>query len=92
MLVEEGEEFKYKLVILKECFDNFIVIEVVEFGCIFCSSKDGFFKCILFKIFFEVFVVNVCKMVVVNWVFVKVDVFVFVDDEFFVLDSYLFKG
>lgn len=82
----------YKVVILKECLDNFIVVEKVELICLVCGSKDGYIKQLLFKIFLEIFVFNVWKMIVVNWVLIKVDVLVIVFDDFFVFDLYLFKG
>ncbi|KAK4186719.1 putative ubiquitin carboxyl-terminal hydrolase [Podospora australis] len=89
---EEGQEPKYKPVTLKQCLDNLTASEVVELTCSSCSSKDGFSKRTLFKTFPDVLVVNARKMAVVNWVPVKVDVPVFVDDEPFTLDEYLSKG
>ena len=89
---EEGQEPKYKPVTLKECLDNFTASEVVELTCSSCGSKDGFSKRQLFKTFPEVLVVNARKMAVVNWVPVKVDVPVLVDDEPFTLDAYISHG
>jgi len=89
---EEGEAPKYKPVTLKECLDNLTAPEVVELTCASCNSKDGFTKRQLFKTFPEVLVVNARKMAVVNWVPVKVDVPVIVDDGTFALDEYLSKG
>jgi len=66
--------------------------EVVELTCASCQSKDGFSKRQLFKTFPDVLVVNARKMAVVNWVPIKVDVPVIVDDEPFALDAYLSKG
>lgn len=89
---EEGQEPKYKPVTLKECLDNFTAFEVVELTCSSCGSKDGFSKRQLFKTFPEVLVVNARKMAVVNWVPVKVDVPVLVNDEPFTLDAYISHG
>jgi ubiquitin carboxyl-terminal hydrolase 5/13 len=89
----EGAEPKYKPVSLKTCLDNLTASEVVELTCASCGSKDGFDKRTLFKTFPEVLVVNARKMAVVNWVPVKVDVPVLVDDdEALVLDEYLSRG
>lgn len=88
----EGEEAKYKPVSLKQCLDNLTGSEVVELTCASCESKDGFSKRTLFKTFPEVLVINARKMAVVNWVPIKVDVPVIVDDEPFALDVYLSKG
>lgn len=90
--VEEGQEPKYKPVTLKECLDNFTAPEVVQLTCASCESKEGFSKRQLFKTFPDVLVVNARKMTVVNWVPIKVDVPVIVDDEPFALDSYLSHG
>lgn len=89
---EEGQEPKYKPVTLKECLDNFTAPEVVELTCSSCGSKEGFSKRQLFKTFPDVLVVNARKMVVVNWVPIKVDVPVIVDDEPFALDAYVSRG
>ncbi|KAK4194816.1 putative ubiquitin carboxyl-terminal hydrolase [Triangularia verruculosa] len=89
---EDGEEPKYKPVTLKECLDNLTATEIVELTCAACSSKGGFTKRTLFKTFPNVLVINARKMAVVNWVPVKVDVPVIVDDASFALDSYLSKG
>lgn len=89
---EEGQEPKYKPVTLKQCLDNLTASEVVELTCAACGSKDGFTKRQAFKTFPDVLVVNARKMAVVNWVPVKVDVPVIVDDEPFNLDEYLSKG
>lgn len=89
---EEGQEPKYKPVTLKQCLDNLTASEVVDLTCAACQSKDGFTKRQAFKTFPEVLVVNARKMAVVNWVPVKVDVPVIVDDEPFNLDEYLSKG
>jgi len=89
---EEGQEPKYKPVSLKQCLDNLAASEVVELTCASCQSKDGFSKRQLFKTFPEVLVVNAKRMAVVNWVPVKVDVPVIVDEEPFALDAYLSKG
>ncbi|KAK3347256.1 hypothetical protein B0T25DRAFT_554025 [Lasiosphaeria hispida] len=88
----EGEETKYKLVSLKQCLDNVTMPEVVELKCPSCDSKDGFSKRTLFKTFPEFLVVNARKMAIVNWVPVKVDVPVIVDDKPFALDAYLSQG
>ena len=89
---EEGEEAKYKPVALKQCLDNVTAPETVELTCPACQSKDGFLKRQLFKTFPEILVVNARKMAVINWVPVKVDVPVIVDDKPFALDAYLSKG
>ncbi|KAJ4406173.1 ubiquitin C-terminal hydrolase Ubp14 [Neurospora sp. IMI 360204] len=89
---EEGQEPKYKPVTLKQCLDNLTASEVVELTCAGCGSKDGFTKRQGFKTFPDVLVVNARKMAVVNWVPVKIDVPVIVDDEPFDLDEYLSKG
>lgn len=89
---EEGEEPKYKPVTLKTCLDNLTGEEVVELTCSACHSKDGYTKRTLFKTFPDVLVVNARKMAVVNWVPVKVDVPVIVNDGPFVLDEYMSKG
>lgn len=88
----EGQEPTYRPVTLKQCLDNLTAPEVVELTCSSCSSKDGFSKRTLFKTFPEVLVVNARKMAVVNWVPVKVDVPVLVEDQPFALDGYLSKG
>ena len=88
----EGEELKYKPVKLTECLDNFTGEEVVELTCPSCESKDGFAKRQRFKTFPEVLVVNARKMAIVNWVPIKVDVPVIVDEEPFALDEYLSRG
>ncbi|EFX02809.1 ubiquitin carboxyl-terminal hydrolase [Grosmannia clavigera kw1407] len=82
----------YKPVTLKECIDRFTGEEVVELTCSACGSKDGYTKRSLFKTLPEVFVVNARKMALINWVPVKVDVPVIVDDAPFLLDEYLSKG
>ncbi|KAK4165487.1 putative ubiquitin carboxyl-terminal hydrolase [Cladorrhinum sp. PSN259] len=89
---EEGQEAKYKPVTLKECLDNLTASEVVDLNCSACNSKDGFTKRTLFKTFPDVLVVNARKMAVVNWVPIKVDVPVIVEDGAVLLDSYLSKG
>jgi ubiquitin carboxyl-terminal hydrolase 5/13 len=92
---EDGGEVgpqAYKPVTLKQCLDNFTGEEVVELNCSSCDSKDGYVKRTLFKTFPEVLVVNARKMAVINWVQVKIDVPVIVDDEPFLLDAYLSKG
>lgn len=89
---QEGEGPKYKPVALKECLDRLTGSEVVELTCPSCESKDGFSKRQLFKTFPEVLVVNARKMAIVNWVPIKVDVPVLVDDAPFDLDEYLSKG
>ncbi|KAK3332749.1 hypothetical protein B0T19DRAFT_110833 [Cercophora scortea] len=88
----EGEEPKYKPVSLKECLDNVTASEVVELTCSDCGSKTGFTKKQGFKTFPEVLVINARKMAVVNWVPIKVDVPVIVDNEPLSLDAYLSKG
>ncbi|EPE04485.1 ubiquitin carboxyl-terminal hydrolase [Ophiostoma piceae UAMH 11346] len=88
----EGEESKYKPVTLKECLDRFTGEESVELTCSDCGSKDGYTKRSLFKTLPEVFVVNTRKMTLVNWVPVKVDVPVIVDDAPILFDEYLSKG
>ncbi|KAL2015794.1 hypothetical protein VTK56DRAFT_4821 [Thermocarpiscus australiensis] len=90
--VEEGQEPKYKPVALKQCLDNLTAPEVVELTCSSCGSKDGFSKRQLFKTFPNVLVINARKMAMVNWVPIKVDVPVIVDDEPFAMDSYLSRG
>ncbi|KAK1832068.1 putative ubiquitin carboxyl-terminal hydrolase [Podospora conica] len=85
-------EPKYKPVTLKECLDRLTGPEVVELTCSACQSKDGFSKRQLFKTFPDVLVVNARKMAIVNWVPIKVDVPVLVDDAPFDLDEYLSKG
>jgi ubiquitin carboxyl-terminal hydrolase 5/13 len=89
---EEGQEPKYKPVTLKECLDNLTAPENVELTCSSCGGKDGFSKRQLFKTFPDVLVVNARKMAVVNWVPVKVDVPVLVDNEPFELDAYMSHG
>lgn len=89
---EEGQEPKYKPVTLKQCLDSLTASEVVELTCAGCGSKDGFTKRQAFKTFPDVLVVNARKMAVVNWVPIKIDVPVIVDDEPFNLDEYLSKG
>ncbi|GAB1319784.1 ubiquitin C-terminal hydrolase Ubp14 [Madurella fahalii] len=89
---EEGQEPKYKPVTLKQCLDNLTASEVVELTCLACGSRDGFSKRQLFKTFPEVLVINARKMAVVNWVPVKVDVPVIVDDAPLALDTYLSHG
>ncbi|EAA30801.1 hypothetical protein GE21DRAFT_10646 [Neurospora crassa] len=89
---EEGQEPKYKPVTLKQCLDSLTASEVVELTCAGCGSKDGFTKRQAFKTFPDVLVVNARKMAVVNWVPVKIDVPVIVDDEPLNLDEYLSKG
>ena len=88
----EGEESKYKPVTLKECLDRLTGEESVELTCSDCGSKDGYTKRSLFKTLPEVFVVNARKMTLVNWVPVKVDVPVIVDDAPILFDEYLSKG
>ena len=88
----EGEEAKYRPVSLKECLDNLTGEEVVELTCAACGSKDGYTKRQSFKTFPEVLVINARKMAVVNWVPVKIDVPVIVDNEPFLLDAYISKG
>jgi len=88
----DGEVPKYKPVTFKQCLDNFTAPEVVELTCTTCGSKDGFTKRQLFKTFPETLVVNTRKMAVINWVPIKVDVPVIVDDEPFTLDEYLSPG
>src|SRR3569833_1089896 len=82
----------YKPVSLKECLDRFVGEEVVELTCAACGSKDGYTKRSLFKTFPDILMVNARKMTLVNWVPVKVDVPVIVDDDPFLLDDYLAKG
>lgn len=89
---QEGEGPKYKPVTLKECLDRLTGLEVVELTCPSCESKDGFSKRQLFKTFPDVLVVNARKMAIVNWVPIKIDVPVLVDDAPFELDEYLSKG
>lgn len=93
--VKEGTDAadaKYKPVTLKECLDRFTGEETVELTCAACGSKDGYSKRSLFKTLPEVFVVNARKMTLVNWVPIKVDVPVIVDDAAFPLDEYLSPG
>jgi ubiquitin carboxyl-terminal hydrolase 5/13 len=89
---EEGQEPKYKPVTLKECLDNFTASEIVELTCSACGSRDGFTKRQLFKTFPDVLVINARKMAVVNWVPVKLDVPVIVEDAPFAMDAYLSRG
>ncbi|CAK7212651.1 ubiquitin C-terminal hydrolase Ubp14 [Sporothrix bragantina] len=88
----EGGDAGYKPVTLKECLDRFTGEENVELTCAACGSKDGYTKRSLFKTLPEVFVVNARKMTLVNWVPIKVDVPVLVDDAPFPLDEYLSAG
>lgn len=93
--VKEGQEETapaWKPVTFKQCLDDFTAEEVVELTCSACGSKDGYTKKSLFKTFPDVFVVNARRMAVVNWVEIKVDVPVLVDDGPFLLDDYLSKG
>ncbi|KAK5654717.1 hypothetical protein OQA88_7041 [Cercophora sp. LCS_1] len=89
---EDDEPAKYKPVTLQECLERLTSEEVVELTCPACQSKNGFAKRQLFKTFPEVLVVNARKMAVINWVPIKVDVPVIVDDEPFALDDYISKG
>jgi ubiquitin carboxyl-terminal hydrolase 5/13 len=89
---EAPKEPGYKAITFKECLDRFTGEEVVELTCAACGSKDGFTKRSLFKTFPSVLAVNARKMAVVNWVPIKVDVPVLVDDEAFPLDAYLSPG
>ncbi|KAJ9156031.1 Ubiquitin carboxyl-terminal hydrolase [Pleurostoma richardsiae] len=92
---KEGEEdsaLSYKPVTLQQCLDDFTAEEVVELTCSACGSKDGYTKRSLFKTFPEVFVVNARRMAVVNWVEIKVDVPVIVEERPFLMDQYLSKG
>ncbi|KJR89549.1 ubiquitin carboxyl-terminal hydrolase 5/13 [Sporothrix schenckii 1099-18] len=82
----------YKPVTLKDCLDRFTGEETVELTCAACGSKDGYTKRSLFKTLPDVFVVNARKMTLVNWVPIKVDVPVLVDDAAFPLDGYLSPG
>ncbi|KAK1753860.1 putative ubiquitin carboxyl-terminal hydrolase [Echria macrotheca] len=88
---EEGEAPQYKPVPLKECLDTLTSPENVELNCPACDGKN-FSKRLLFKTFPEVLVLNARKMAVINWVPVKVDVPVLVDEAPFALDEYLSKG
>lgn len=91
--VEEGQEAKYKPVSLNQCLDRLVSPEAVEMTCPSCQSKGGFTKRLLFKTFPEVLVVNAKKMTIAeNWVPIKVDVPVIVDDKPFALDEYMSKG
>ncbi|CAK7272470.1 ubiquitin C-terminal hydrolase Ubp14 [Sporothrix epigloea] len=89
---EGSTDLAYKPVTFKECLDRFTGEENVELSCAACSSKDGFSKRSLFKTLPEIFVVNARKMTLVNWVPMKVDVPVLVDDAPFLLDEYLAVG
>ncbi|CAK7265168.1 ubiquitin C-terminal hydrolase Ubp14 [Sporothrix epigloea] len=89
---EDAADAGYKPVTFKECLDLFTGEETVELACTACGSKDGFTKRSLFKTLPEVFVVNARKMTLVNWVPIKVDVPVLVDDAPFPLDEYLALG
>ncbi|KAL1846987.1 hypothetical protein VTK73DRAFT_167 [Phialemonium thermophilum] len=89
---EGDEEPKYKPVTLQSCLDALTGEEVVDLTCGACQSRDGYTKRTLFKTFPEVLVVNARKMAIVNWVPVKVDVPVIVDDAPFALDDYLSQG
>lgn len=87
-----GSGEAYKPVTLKACLDRFTGEETVELACAACGSKDGYTKRSLFKTLPAVFVINARKMTLVNWVPIKVDVPVLVDDEAFLLDEYLSPG
>lgn len=89
---EEGQEPQYKPVTMKQCLDNLTAPEVVELTCSACGSRDGFSKRQLFKTFPDVLVINARKMAVVNWVPVKVDVPVIVEDTPFAMDPYISQG
>ncbi|CAK7201366.1 ubiquitin C-terminal hydrolase Ubp14 [Sporothrix eucalyptigena] len=93
-VADEGDstDTGYKPVTLKECLDRFTGEETVELTCAACGSKDGYTKRSLFKTLPVVFVVNARKMTLVNWVPIKVDVPVLVDDAPFPLDEYLSAG
>ncbi|KAL8293937.1 hypothetical protein RB600_000079 [Gaeumannomyces tritici] len=82
----------YKPVTLTECLDRLTGEETVELTCSACGSKDGYIKKSLFKTLPKVLVVNARKMTVINWVPVKVDVPVIVNDDPYLLDQYLSKG
>lgn len=89
---EGEEEGAWKPVTFKECLDNLTASEIVELTCSACGSKDGYTKRSLFKTFPDVFVVNARRMAVVNWVEIKVDVPIIVDDAPFLMDEYLSNG
>ncbi|KAH8836400.1 hypothetical protein MCOR27_009490 [Pyricularia oryzae] len=96
--VEEGGETEgntgaaYKPVTLSECLDRFTAEEIVELTCSSCGSKAGYTKRSCFKTLPQVLVVNARKMTIVNWVPIKVDVPVLVNDDPYLLDIYLSQG
>ncbi|KAK4223366.1 putative ubiquitin carboxyl-terminal hydrolase [Podospora fimiseda] len=87
----EGEDAKFAAVTIQKCLDHFTASETVELNCPACQGKE-FTKRTLFKTFPEVLVVNARKMTVINWVPMKVDVPVIVEDGAFSLDCYMSKG
>lgn len=88
----EVPEEEYEPVTLKECFDVFTRPEVVELTCPSCGSKDGFTKRSLFQTLPSTLAINARRFEVINWVPMKLDVPVIVNDEPFDLSPYVSQG
>ena len=88
----ESEPPLYKPVTMKKCLDILTAEEMVELTCSGCGRKDGYKKRTLFKTFPDVLTINARKMAIVNWVPIKVDVPILVDESPLDLSSYLSLG
>ncbi|KAG4305779.1 hypothetical protein PORY_000689 [Pneumocystis oryctolagi] len=77
---------------LEECLDLFTNNENIAYSCKSCGQKEGAIRRNLFSTFPEIFIINVQRFELINWVPKKLDVSIIFPEDNVNFDKYLFKG
>ncbi|KAG5438077.1 hypothetical protein PCANB_000424 [Pneumocystis canis] len=81
-----------KEITLEECLDLFTSDENIAYFCRNCGQKEGASRRNLFSTFPEIFIVNIQRFELTNWVPKKLDVSIVFSEDKINLDKYLSKG
>ncbi|KAG5518235.1 hypothetical protein PMAC_003031 [Pneumocystis sp. 'macacae'] len=87
-----NDENTLKEITLEECLDFFTSDENIAYFCKCCGQKEGAIRRNMFSTFPEIFIINVQRFELVNWVPKKLDVSIVFPEDEINLDKYLFKG
>ncbi|KTW31125.1 ubiquitin-specific protease UBP14 [Pneumocystis jirovecii RU7] len=81
-----------KEITLEECLDFFTSEENITYFCKSCGQREGATRKNLFSTFPEIFIINIQRFELINWVPKKLNVSIIFPENIINLDKYLFKG
>ncbi|EMR11231.1 hypothetical protein PNEG_00820 [Pneumocystis murina B123] len=89
---DSDDESILKEITLEECLDLYTSDESIVYFCKSCGEKGNANRRNLFSTFPEIFVINIQRFELVNWVPRKLDVSIIFPEDKINLDKYLFEG